>query len=45
MPEKEEMALGDIEQSLQFSNATATMGFQQTAYFTMVCNALYRQWI
>ncbi|XP_073221640.1 sister chromatid cohesion 1 protein 1 [Cicer arietinum] len=40
MPEKEEMALGDIEQSLQFSNATATMGFQQTAYFTMRLDAV-----
>lgn len=38
MPEIEEMNVGDIEQSLQFSNTTTTMGFQQTAYFTMVCN-------
>ncbi|KAE7996575.1 hypothetical protein FH972_001286 [Carpinus fangiana] len=35
LPENEETDVGDIEHSLHFSNSTATMGFQQTAYFAM----------
>ncbi|KAJ1426336.1 Rad21/Rec8-like protein, N-terminal [Sesbania bispinosa] len=35
LPENEEINVGDIEQSLQFSNTTTTKGFQHTAYFTM----------
>ena len=38
LPEKKETDFGDIEQSLNFSNTTATMGFQQTTYFGLVCN-------
>jgi hypothetical protein len=34
--------VGEIEQSLNYSNAaTTTMGFQQTAYFTMVNCSFY----
>uniref|UniRef100_A0A7N2MFG4 Sister chromatid cohesion 1 protein 1 n=1 Tax=Quercus lobata TaxID=97700 RepID=A0A7N2MFG4_QUELO len=33
LPENKETDFGDIEQSLNFSNTTATMGFQQTTYF------------
>lgn len=38
LPENQETDVGDIEHSLHFSSttATATMGFQQTAYFAMV---------
>ncbi|KAG6765480.1 hypothetical protein POTOM_029523 [Populus tomentosa] len=36
LPENQETDVGEIEQSLNYSNAaTTTMGFQQTAYFTM----------
>ncbi|XP_037495670.1 sister chromatid cohesion 1 protein 1 isoform X1 [Jatropha curcas] len=35
LPENQETDLGDIERSVNFSNATATIGFQQTAYFAM----------
>ncbi|XP_059458695.1 sister chromatid cohesion 1 protein 1 [Corylus avellana] len=37
LPENQETDVGDIEHSLHFSSttATATMGFQQTAYFAM----------
>ncbi|WCJ21860.1 Sister chromatid cohesion 1 protein 1 [Euphorbia peplus] len=36
LPENQEMAdLGDVEQSRNFSNSNATMGFQRTAYFAM----------
>ena len=38
LPENQDTDLGDIEQSLNFSNGTATMGFQQTTYFAMVMN-------
>ncbi|MED6156803.1 synaptotagmin C2 domain protein, Syn1 [Stylosanthes scabra] len=34
LPENEDMNIGDVE-SLQFSNTATTMGFQQTAFFTM----------
>lgn len=37
LPENKETDFGDIEQSLNFSNTTATMGFQQTTYFALVC--------
>ncbi|XP_050249298.1 sister chromatid cohesion 1 protein 1 [Quercus robur] len=33
LPENKETDFGDVEQSLNFSNTTATMGFQQTTYF------------
>jgi hypothetical protein len=36
LPENQETDVGDIEHSFHFSNTTATMGFQQTAYFAMV---------
>ncbi|KAM3697773.1 hypothetical protein ACB098_06G138700 [Castanea mollissima] len=35
LPENKETDFGDIEQSLNFSNTTATMGFQQTTYFAL----------
>ncbi|XP_062157140.1 sister chromatid cohesion 1 protein 1 [Alnus glutinosa] len=35
LPENQETDVGDIENSFHFSNTTATMGFQQTAYFAM----------
>ncbi|KAL9402326.1 hypothetical protein Peur_006175 [Populus x canadensis] len=36
LPENQETDVGEIEQSLNYSSAaTTTMGFQQTAYFTM----------
>ncbi|KAJ6309461.1 hypothetical protein OIU77_015258 [Salix suchowensis] len=36
LPENQETDMGEIEQSLNYSNAaTTTMGFQETAYFTM----------
>ncbi|KAI4306487.1 hypothetical protein L6164_029760 [Bauhinia variegata] len=35
LPENGETYDGEIEQSRQFSNTTATMGFQHTGYFTM----------
>ena len=38
LPENKETDFGDIEQSRNFSNTTATTGFQQTTYFALVCN-------
>ncbi|KAF7826874.1 sister chromatid cohesion 1 protein 1 [Senna tora] len=35
LPEKKELNVEDVEQSLQFSNAATTMEFQRSAYFTM----------
>ncbi|KAK7847408.1 sister chromatid cohesion 1 protein 1 [Quercus suber] len=35
LPENKETDFGDIEQSLNFSNTTATMGFQQNTYFAL----------
>ncbi|WCJ19937.1 Sister chromatid cohesion 1 protein 1 [Euphorbia peplus] len=36
LPENQETAdLGDVEQSRNFSNSNATMGFQRTGYFSM----------
>ncbi|KAF2319159.1 hypothetical protein GH714_013638 [Hevea brasiliensis] len=35
LPENQETDPGDIEQSVNFSNTNATMGFQQAAYFAM----------
>ncbi|KAF9676961.1 hypothetical protein SADUNF_Sadunf08G0057700 [Salix dunnii] len=36
LPENQETDVGEIEQSLNYSNAaTTTLGFQETAYFTM----------
>ncbi|XP_056160013.1 sister chromatid cohesion 1 protein 1 [Syzygium oleosum] len=35
LPDNQETEIGDIEQPLNFSDATATMGFQHTAYFAM----------
>ncbi|KAE9606185.1 putative rad21/Rec8-like protein [Lupinus albus] len=35
LPENQEINMGDIEESLQFSNTAPTMGFQHGAYFTM----------
>ncbi|OIW02732.1 hypothetical protein TanjilG_29508 [Lupinus angustifolius] len=35
LPENQEINMGDIEESLQFSNTAPTMGFQHDAYFTM----------
>lgn len=38
LPENKETDFGDVEQSRNFSNTTATTGFQQTTYFALVCN-------
>ncbi|KAI9114435.1 hypothetical protein K1719_014663 [Acacia pycnantha] len=35
LPENEETNVGDVEQSLRFSNTVNTMEFQHAAYFTM----------
>ncbi|CAL0317623.1 unnamed protein product [Lupinus luteus] len=35
LPENQEINMGDMEESLQFSNTAPTMGFQHGAYFTM----------
>lgn len=40
LPDNQETEIGDIEQPLNFSDATATMGFQHTAYFAMVIRAI-----
>ena len=36
LPEKQDTETEDVEQLLQSSNTTAAVGFQQTAYFSMV---------
>lgn len=36
MPEIKETDVEDLEQFLNYPNATATMEFQQNAYFSMV---------
>ena len=45
LPENEETNIGEIEQSLQFSNATTTTGFQQTASFVMRLNSVNETYI